>query len=46
MSITKNKKKKKHDKLVLLTKCKMNSIEVLILRLYLIDSVISPDEFV
>ena len=39
------KKKKKHDKIVLLAKCKLNSIEVLISKA-LIDSVISHDEFV
>ena len=39
------KKKKKHNKLVLLTKSKLNSIEVLISKA-LIDSVISHDEFV
>ena len=35
----------KHDKIVLLAKSKLNSIEVLISK-DLIDSVISPDEFV
>ena len=39
------KKKKKHDKIVLLGKYKLNSIEVLISEA-LIDSVISHDEFV
>ena len=39
------KKKKKHDKIVLLAKSKLNSIEVLISKA-LIDSVISHDEFV
>ena len=39
------KKKKKHDKIVLLAKSKLNSIEVLISK-DLIDSVISYDEFV
>ena len=43
-SITK-KKKKKHDKIVLLAKSKLNSIEVLISKA-LIDSNISHDEFV
>ena len=38
-------KKKKHDKIVLLAKSKLNSIEVLISKA-LIDSVISHDEFV
>ena len=38
------KKKKNHDKIVLLTKYKLNSIEVLISKA-LIDSVISHDEF-
>ena len=38
------KKKKKHDKIVLLAKCKLNSIEVLISNA-LIDSNISHDEF-
>ena len=37
------KKKKKHDKIVLLAKSKLNSIEVLIFTA-LIDSVISHDE--
>ena len=36
------KKKKKHDKIVLLAKCKLNSIEVIISKA-LIDSVISHD---
>ena len=40
-----NKKKKKHDKIVLLTKSKLNIIEVLISK-FLIDSVIGHDEFV
>ena len=44
MSIIK-KKKKKHDKILLLAKSKSNSIEVLISK-GLIDSVISRDEFV
>ena len=39
------KKKKKHDKIVLLAKSKLNSIEVLISKA-LIESVISHDEFV
>ena len=39
------KKKKEHDKIVLLAKFKLNSIEVLISEA-LIDSVISHDEFV
>ena len=39
------KKKKKHDKIVLLAKSKLNSIEVLISKA-LIDSVISHEEFV
>ena len=39
-----NKKEKKHDKIVLLAKCKLNSIEVLLSQ-SLIDSVISHDEF-
>ena len=39
------KKKKKHDKIVLLAKCKLNSIKVIISKA-LIDSVISHDEFV
>ena len=43
-SITK-KKKKKHDKIVLLGKYKLNTIEVLICNA-LIDSYISNDEFV
>ena len=38
------KKKEKHDKLVLLAKSKLNSIEVLFSNT-LIDSVISHDEF-
>ena len=38
------KKKKKHDKMLLLTKSKLNSIEVLISKA-LINSVISHDEF-
>ena len=38
------KKKKKHDKIVLLAKSKLNSIEVLISKVS-IDSVISHDEF-
>ena len=40
-----NKKKKKHDKIVLLAKSKLNIIEVLISKA-LIDSVVSHDEFV
>ena len=40
-----NKKKKKHDKIVLLAKSKLNSIEVLIYKV-LIDSVMSHDKFV
>ena len=39
------KKKMKHDKIVLLAKSKLNSIEVLISRT-LIDSLISHGEFV
>ena len=39
------KKKNKHDKIVLLGKSKLNSIEVLISKV-LIDSVISHDEYV
>ena len=39
------KKKKKHDKIVLLAKSKLNSMEVLISKA-LIDSVISHEEFV
>ena len=39
------KKKKKHDKIVLLAKSKLNRIEVLISKA-LIDSVISHDEYV
>ena len=39
------KKKKKHDKIVLLAKSKLNGIEVLISK-SLIDSNISHDEFV
>ena len=39
------KKKKKHDKIVLLAKSKLNRIEVLISKA-LIDSNISHDEFV
>ena len=39
------KKKKKHDKMVLLAKSKLNSIEVLNSKA-LIDSVIRHDEFV
>ena len=39
------KKKKKHDKVVLLAESKLNSIEVLITKV-LIDSVISHEEFV
>ena len=39
------KKKKKHDKIVLLAKPKLNSIEVLIFNAF-IDSVISHDEFI
>ena len=39
------KKKKKHDKIVLLAQSKLNSIEVLISK-DLIDSSISCDEFV
>ena len=44
MSITK-KKKKKHDKIVLSAKSKLNNIEVFISKA-LIDSYISYDEFV
>ena len=43
-SIT-NKKKKKHDNIVLLGKNKLNSIEILISKI-LIDSYISHDDFV
>ena len=39
------KKKKKHDKIVLLAKSNLNNIEVLISKV-LIDSVVSRDEFV
>ena len=39
------KKKKKHDKIVLLANSKLNSIEILISKA-LIDSVISHDKFV
>ena len=39
------KKKKKHDKIVLLAKSKLDRIEVLISKA-LIDSVISHDEYV
>ena len=39
------KKKKKHDKILLLAKSKLNSIEILISK-SLIDSVIIHDEFV
>ena len=39
------KKKKKHDKILLFAKSKLNSIEILISKA-LIDSVISHDEFV
>ena len=39
------KKKKKHDKIVLLAKAKLNSIEVLVSKA-LIDSNISHDKFV
>ena len=39
------KRKEKHDKIVLLAKSKLNSIEVLISKA-LIDSVLSHDEFV
>ena len=39
------KKKKEHDKIVLLAKSKLNTIEVLISKA-LIDSVTSHDEFV
>ena len=42
--IKKKKEKKKHDKIVLLAKSKLNSIEVLISKA-LIDSVTSHDEF-
>ena len=41
----KKKKKKKHDKIVLVGKNKLNTIEVLISKA-LIDSYISHDEFV
>ena len=39
------KKKKKHDRIIVLAKSKLNSLEVLISKA-LIDSVISHDEFV
>ena len=39
------KKKKKHDKIALLAKSKLNSIEVLVSKA-IVDSVISHDEFV
>ena len=39
------KKKKKHDKIVLLAKSKLNGIEILISKA-IIDSVITHDEFV
>ena len=39
------KKKKKHDKIVLLAKSELNSIEVFISKTF-IDSVISHDEFI
>ena len=39
------KKKEKHDKIVLLAKSKLNSVEVLVSKA-LIDSIISHDEFV
>ena len=39
------KKKNKHDKIVLLAKSKLNSIEVLLSK-SLIDSVVSHDKFV
>ena len=39
------KKKKKHDKIVLLAKSKLNSMEVLLSKA-LIDSVISHEEFI
>ena len=42
-SIIKTKNKKKHNKIVLLAKCKLNIIEVLISKA-LIESVISHDE--
>ena len=41
----KNKNKKKHNKIVLLAKSKLNRIEVLISKT-LIDSVISHDKFI
>ena len=44
-SSTLRKKKKKHDKIVLLAKSKLNNIEALISKA-LIDSNISHDEFV
>ena len=44
-SIIKRKKKMKYDKIVLLAKSKLNSIEVLISKV-LIDSVVSHDDFV
>ena len=43
--VNKKKKKKKHDRIVLLAKSKLNSMEVLISKV-LIDSNISHDEFV
>ena len=45
MWVNNYKKKKNHDKKILLAKCKLNSIEVLISKT-LIDSIISHDEFV
>ena len=39
------KKKKNHDKIILLAKSKLNSVEVLIFKV-LIDSDISHDEFI
>ena len=44
LSITRNKKEK-HDKILVLTKCKLNSIETLVSQA-LIDMEISHEEFV
>ena len=45
LSITRRKKKKKHDKILMLTKTKLNNIETLISQA-LIDMKISHEEFV
>ena len=45
LSITRRKKKKKHDKILMLTKTKLNNIETLISQA-LIDMEISHEEFV